>query len=93
MLDALAGAIVPETRHEETEMEVEMNIRRRCDRRLVQGPRAPHIVVDEQGREVGVFVDYPQYVALLGLMASELDRDTLPRYWRGALDGCLLLSD
>ena len=55
----------------------------------VSGPRAPHIVIDAQGEEVGVVVDYVQYVSLLGLVATRVGRDGLSAYWRGALDGCL----
>jgi len=53
---------------------------------------APHIVIDGQGYEVGVVVEYAQYVALLGFLAARLDRDALPPYWRGALDGCLVVD-
>lgn len=57
------------------------------------GARAPLVVIDEQGLEVGVFVDYSQYLVLLRLLALELDRGALPGYWRGALDGCTAVAD
>lgn len=69
-----------------------MKVRRRlaARRRAVIGPR---IVIDGDGREVGVIVDYAQYVHLLGILATSTCRDTLPRYWRSALDGCLVTAD
>lgn len=54
---------------------------------------APRIVIDGRGREVGVLVDYRHYLTLLGMIAAEMDRDSLPTYWRSALDGCLAVAD
>jgi len=69
------------------------SIRVRRERWSGGGARAPLVVIDEQGLEVGVMVDYAQYLVLLRMVATELNREALPRYWRGALDGCLALSD
>jgi hypothetical protein len=68
------------------------NIHVRQERRS-GGARAPLVIIDDQGFEVGVMVDYAQYVALLRLVASGIGREAIPRYWRGALDGCLAVSD
>jgi hypothetical protein len=57
------------------------------------GARRPLVVVDEAGAEVGVLVDYAQYVVLLKMVSSALDRGRLPRYWRGAMDDCLALAE
>jgi len=72
---------------------VAANMRVRRERRNGGEARAPLVVIDERGGEVGVLVDYTQYVTLLRLVSSTFDRGTLPRYWRGALDDCLALSD
>jgi hypothetical protein len=50
-------------------------------------------VIDGDGREVGVIVDYAQYLHLLGILATATCRDSLPHYWRSALDGCLITAD
>lgn len=55
--------------------------------------RGPRIVIDGDGREVGVIVDYAQYLHLLGILATATCRDSLPHYWRSALDGCLITAD
>ena len=68
----------------------------RYSRRRAVGPRgtvAPRIVIDGDGREVGVIVDYAQYMHLLGILSASRCRDSLPRYWRSALDGCLVTVD
>jgi hypothetical protein len=56
-----------------------------------RGPHAPLVVIDEEGYEVGVVLDYAQYLSLLGVIATKLERDNLPGYWQRALDGCLVV--
>ena len=66
-----------------------MSVGRLCTQ-AVFAPHSPHIVIDAEGHEVGVVVDYAQYLALMELLAAEPGRNALPHYWQRALDGCLL---
>ena len=52
----------------------------------------PLVVVDDHGGEVGVLVDYAQYLVLLRLVSSTLELGRLPRYWRGAMEDCMALT-
>lgn len=67
----------------------DMSVGRICAQ-AVFAPHSPHIVIDAQGYEVGVIVDYGQYLALMEFLAAEPGHNGLPRYWQRALDGCLL---
>jgi hypothetical protein len=53
---------------------------------------APYVVIDAGGDEVGVVVEYGQYVRLLRLVAGQVGRRALSPYWRRALDGCFALD-
>lgn len=57
------------------------------------GGHAPRMVIDETGGEVAVLVDYSQYVVLLAMIASELERRELPAYWREAMADGVRLTD
>jgi hypothetical protein len=54
---------------------------------------APYVVIDGTGSEVGVVVSYDQYLRLLRVVASSVDRRALPPYWRRALESCLALEE
>ena len=51
--------------------------------------RAPCVVIDDCGREVGVFLDFCEYVDLLALVATRVDGALLSPYWRRAVEGCV----
>lgn len=59
-----------------------------CDSR----PSSPHVIIDGQGYEVGVVVEYAHYISLLGILATQLDSAAIPPYWRGAVDHCLSMD-
>lgn len=58
----------------------------------IELPEAPHIVIDDRGYEVGAIVHYAEYVMLLDMLATYLDRDALSSYWRNALEACLAVE-
>ncbi len=48
--------------------------------------RSPYVVVDEDGAEVGVVLDYGQYLALLDWLARRGCCRELSAYWRRAME-------
>jgi hypothetical protein len=63
-----------------------------CGQAAARAVCAPQVVIDGQGYEVAVVVDYGQYMSLLGILATQLDPRSLPRYWRSAVVRCLVLD-
>ena len=49
----------------------------------------PHVVHDAQGQAVGVILPYADYQALLRLLASDADWESLPPYMQDAIDNML----
>lgn len=49
---------------------------------------APCIVIDAAGVEVGALIDWPEYVALLTLLAADARTPALSPYWRRAIRDC-----
>lgn len=54
--------------------------------------QSPNVIIDGSGLEVGVVIDYAQFVGLLGILATQVDSNVLPRYWRTAVEACLVLG-
>ncbi len=64
--------------------------RQACHRCLGQ---SPNVIIDAAGLEVGVVIDYSQFVSLLGILATQVDCHVLPPYWRMAVETCLVLGN